>query len=107
LKGSDKLKKPGTNAAASSRSALAAPDAIALGVILPAVFDGLDVAVERFGPAPPPIRVAPVFALTDGNSVDADVPDGLSVADIAMPNPPPVSPIFLQAVNALSPLVNG
>ena len=46
---------------------------------LPA-FRGLDVAVERFTPQPPPIRVAPVFALNYGDSVDITVPAGLNVA---------------------------
>jgi hypothetical protein len=69
--------------------------------ILPA-FRGLDVAVQRFLPQPPPIvppnpiQVAPVFALNYQPSPPPILPAlaGLSVADTVHPAPPPISPVF-------------
>jgi uncharacterized protein (TIGR03118 family) len=59
-------------------------------------FSGLDNAVGRFVP-PNPIRVAPVFALNDGDSADLVIPDGLGVASELYPvdSSLTLSPIFL------------
>jgi hypothetical protein len=74
-------------------------------------FTGLDVAIERFRPAPPPIvppnpvQVAPVFALNYGTEPIAELPAlaGLSVADAVQPQPPPISPIFYGLDNVPPP----
>src|SRR5262249_56214239 len=71
----------------------------------PPAFNGLDVAVERFHPQPPPISESPVFALNYGDSVDVVVPAGLNVALNHSPTDPTVtaSPIFYGLANALPP----
>ena len=88
------------------------------GSLAPAAFRGLDVAVVRFGPNPPPIvppnpvRVAPVFALNYGDSVDgAAVPRGLNVALSRFAPTDPcrcltVSPIFFGLADAPPPVVD-
>jgi len=62
----------------------------------PQAFTGLDVAVERFQPTPPPISESPVFALNYSNPIPPPIHamNGLSVADVAIPVPPPISPVF-------------
>jgi hypothetical protein len=75
-------------------------------------FTGLDVAVERLIPQPPPIvppnpiQVAPVFALNYGNSVDLEVPDGLSVAEATHLPPPLMSPVFYGLADVAPPSVD-
>jgi hypothetical protein len=72
-------------------------------------FTGLDVAVERFQPPPPPISVAPVFARNDGDSADAEVPDGLNVALSHDPLDANLilSPVFHGLADAEPPVVDG
>ena len=75
--------------------------------VLPA-FTGLDVAVARLYPVDP-IRVAPVFALNYGDSVDVVVPAGLNIALSNYPVDPTLtaSPIFFGLANASPPSVDG
>jgi hypothetical protein len=102
---------PATAAAALSLLDLAMANRSAssgFDVALAPAFTGLDVAVERFKPVPPPIvppnpiQVAPVFALNYGTEPIAELPAlaGLSVADAVQPLPPPISPIFQGLENA-------
>jgi hypothetical protein len=76
-------------------------------LLLPA-FRGLDVAVERIVP-PNPVRIAPVFVLNYGDSVDSEIPDGLDVALGHYPTDPilTLSPIFFGLAGALPPVVAG
>jgi hypothetical protein len=77
-------------------------------------FTGLDVAVERLVPPDPhvplnPVPVAPVFARNDGDSADAEVPDGLNVALSHDPTEPTLilSPVFDGLADAPPPVVDG
>jgi hypothetical protein len=76
-------------------------------LLLPA-FRGLDVAIERIVP-PNPVRIAPVFSLNYGDSVDSDIPRGLDVALSHYPTDPSLtlSPMFFGLADALSPVVDG
>jgi hypothetical protein len=77
-------------------------------------FTGLDVAIEQFVPSPAPtvppnpVRVAPVFSLNYGDSVDARIPGGLNVALSHYPTDPTLtlSPIFFGLAEELAPAVD-